>query len=474
MSWYAFLKERESLNYGSDMYKSTVIRYLQTKGYHLESSSSQEGHLADLIMTQDNKPQLWVEIKATKVSIFEKKFKDEILSYFYEWLILKPDKRFIFCIFAHSFAKSVKSKEIFTRKAKKEMILEWYTDKEGLLISVDKLRILEEATEDEISDFFGSIDVYEVAGYILDRITRKREEKLKKAPNYQSTALLRETISRRKPIRRSSEVILNFMKMKFPTMIWETESKYKLKKTICEKLNEKGFERLPEFIIPRFEDQKPVIRTFDSNLDIFFPYTIGSPYQRPFRTLDHQRKVEFLYTHLRRWLWCKGLRRNRYDYYFPYENLDVEVGEKMNPPIKIMGPKGEKLVTKPRFLNETTFNFVEHRALEIRIGFIDESFGIFLWPKFLFTEDGITRIEGDHASNISKKYINPEYTRNSNVRSEINFWEHFLLQKEFIRKPDEWFNDFYLLPLQKETIRWSSQTVHKNQLSLELFMGEET
>ena len=425
-------------------------------------------------MIKDGKPQLWVEIKATTVSIFEKKFKKEILAYFYEWLLLKPEKRFTFCIFAHNFAKPIESKKVLARKAKREKILEWYNNKDDLTISEEKIQLLEKATDDEIINFFSSTNVYEVSGYILDGITRKREKKLRKAPNYHATALLQETISRRKPIKESSEVILNFMKMNFPLMTWEIESKYKLKKTICEKLNENGVERIPEFIIPRFEDPKPVIRTFDSNLDIFSPYTIGSPYQRPFRTLDHQRKVEFLYTHLRRWLWCKGLRRNRYDYYFPYENLDVEAGESLNPPLKIMGPKGEKQVTKPRFLNEITFNFVEHRAIEIRIGFINGSFGIFLWPKFLFTEDGIIRIEGDHASNIAKKYINPEYTRNQNVRSEINFWEHFLLQKNFIREPDDWFNDFYLLHLQKEIIRWSSQTVHKDQLSLEVFMGEET
>ena len=68
MTFNNFLSDRESLTYGSEMYKSTVIRYYQVEGYSIKSSSSQEGHLADLIMVKEGEQDLWIEVKNTKVS----------------------------------------------------------------------------------------------------------------------------------------------------------------------------------------------------------------------------------------------------------------------------------------------------------------------------------------------------------------------------------------------------------------------
>jgi len=50
MSWNDFESEREALHYGGEMYKKEVIRYYQTKGYFLLSSSSHEGALSDLVI----------------------------------------------------------------------------------------------------------------------------------------------------------------------------------------------------------------------------------------------------------------------------------------------------------------------------------------------------------------------------------------------------------------------------------------
>ena len=50
MTWNNLLKEREALQFSGEIYKVTVIKYFQMQGYSLKSSSTMEGHLADLIM----------------------------------------------------------------------------------------------------------------------------------------------------------------------------------------------------------------------------------------------------------------------------------------------------------------------------------------------------------------------------------------------------------------------------------------
>jgi len=322
-----------------------------------------------------------------------------------------------------------------------------------------------------VVEFFHSSTIVIGKGYLIEEEIRKREKEMRKSPCYKGKVLLREVKSRHLPNRERTTITLNFMELLFPDEFWEVESKYKLSKTIYKKSKDKGIKRLPAFSLPRFESQKPVIRTFDSNFSNIQEYIKGEPYKRQFSTLSYKRKIELLNAHFRRWIWCKGLRRYNDIFFMPYETLNIDTGVKGNSPILIKGVKKSKVVTRPLFDNNK-FNFVEHHAIRIKLGTLEGKFGIFLWPKFIFTENGVDVIEGERAKRIYRHYRNPDYLRNSNKRSELKFWSHFIINGPFILKKDSWFKDFKFKALKEETIWWSSKTLSLNEQPLTNFFGD--
>lgn len=470
ISFNDFLHEREALAYGGDMYKKAVTRYYRTQDYFLKTSSSQEGHFPDIILTKKDQPEFWVEAKSGKVSIFEKRFKKELLQYFIEWLKLSDNKRFSFGIFVSDLVKKEETKIRISKNAKIKPTVTWVRDIEGIDLKPDDRDLLENANEKEIENFFHSIEVNICPGFELDQITKERMKELKKYPNTQERILLRETISRRKPSSTKSELISNFMKLSYPTIFWEVLSKYKRISFIYK--HSKEGERLPAFVIPRYEDGDPVIRSFESNLSLLQQFMLNQQIQRSISALTENRRLQLINEHLRRWLWCKGLRRSGNDYFFPYENFDVEKNEEEFPPLTIEGTRGPKVITRPMY-KDGLLNFVQHHAVNIWLSKLGKDYGIFIWPKFIFTTDGITRIEGDWASKIYRKYLRAEFNYNPNKRSQLNFWQYFLLNGPFVREPDSWFDTFQLHPLLKKTVSWSSNTIEKGKLGLAVFWEDE-
>ena len=464
MSFNNFLGEREALTYGSEMYKSTVIRYFQLEDYSVKTSSSQEGHLPDLIMIKEGEPDLWIEVKRTKVSIFEKKFKKEILDYFCYLLRRKSRHRVKFVIFTEGITRHNDTKDILTSEANLDKIKEWISDNENLNLSEDNVKLLSHCSDDEISIFFLNTDVNVCAGYDLELIVQDRRREAQWSPNYKSKKLLDETIRRRSPTKSQSEIITNFMKLNYPKYFFEIDSKYKLKKTIFEKLDTD--ERLPEFAIPRFEDEQAVIRSFESDLSVLSDFTLGSTWKRETNLLEHRRKIELLQVSLNRWLWCKGFRRLKNEYYIPYENLNRELLESENPPITIKGKEKEKQVVKVMY-KDGTFNFVQHHGLRIRIEKMGDQLGLLIWPIFFFTSNGINQVDRDWNSRLHRRYRTSVYNYNPNKRSEIKFWEDFLQYGDFVREEDSWFAEIKLHPLKIFKVNWIPETIEKDQTTLE-------
>lgn len=473
MSWEDFESEREARNFGAEMYKKMIIKYFQTQGYYLRKNSLFEGVLSDLIM-EKKEEILWIEAKNTKVSIFAKTdpLRRELYEYFYYWLISKESKKFNLIIFTLDIARKTDTKEILTQEANDLKILNWFNDKKNLKLNNDILEKINFATNDEIIQFFKSISVRICSPFGLHQRVKKREQVIRRNINAYHKKLLREVKSRRAPIRERNDIIINFMELEYPKKFWQVKSKYRLKKTFFRKLNPKNDInlRLAEFVVPRFEHIIPVVRSFEKNLNSLRPYIIGQPYDRETRFLEQQRKRELIYTSLRRYLWCKGLRRDGSDFYFAYEEpIDINSKEKFKP-IEIQGTKKFKKVSIPRYKDDGTLNFVEHHSLKIRLEEYDDKIGISIWPSFLFTFGGVNRIRGDYASKLHHKYLKPEWNRNQNKRSLLKFWEHFLTSDRFVREKDSWFDNFKIKPLSIQTVPWSSKTVNKDQRRLDLFL----
>ncbi|KKM99083.1 hypothetical protein LCGC14_1151430 [marine sediment metagenome] len=473
MSWEDFESEREARNFGAEMYKKLIIKYFQTQGYYLLKNSLFEGTLSDIVMEKSGKI-IWIEAKNTKVSIFAKTdpLRRELLEYFYYWLITKKEKKFGLIIFVINIARKKDTKRILTLEAYNSEILDWFNDKEDLKLTNEVIKKINTATDKEIITFFKSISIKICSPFGLHQRVKQREQEIRRNVNAYHKKILREVKSRKAPIKEKSEIIINFMELEYPVYFWQATSKYRLKRTFFRKLNPSNdFSlRLPEFVVPRFENIIPVVRSFEKDLSPLRPYIIGHPYDRETRFLEIQRKRELLYTSLRRYLWCKGLRRDSSVFYFAYENpLDTDSNVETNP-IEIKGTKKPKKVSKPRYRDDGTLNFVEHHSLKIRLEEYDGKIGISIWPSILFTSNGINRIRGDHASRLHRKYLKPVWNRNQNKRSLLRFWEVFLTSENFVREKDSWFNHFKIKSLLKQTVPWSSKTIDKDQERLDLFL----
>ena len=473
MSWEDFESEREARNYNSELYKKYIIRYYQTQGYHLTKNSLNEGTLSDIIM--DNKKEnLWIEAKNTQVSIFAKSdnLRHEIFDYFYYWLILRPERRFRFVIFANKFNKKNQTKKVLTREAEKEEILNWFNNKEGLNFDEKKVEKLNSANESEILEFFRNTDVKVCSLLGLVERVRDREDIFRKNLNSQHKRLLREIKNRRDPTREKDNLILNFMELQYPQKFWQVKSKFKLKKTIIDKVRSEEKQRLPEFVVPRFEAPEPVVRSFEKNLNVLRPHISGPVYDHDTDRLDIQRKRELLYTSLRRYLWCKGLRRWESDFFFAYDEPIDDKPKGSVEPIKINLPNRKiKTVTKPIYRPDGTLYYVEHKSVFIRLNEYDGKMGLFIWPGFIFTRNGVNAITGDHSSNLHKKYLNPKWNRNPSWRLRLEFWSDFLTSDYFSRDKDPWFNEFIIKPLMEHTVNWSSKTIGVNDTRIDKFFN---
>jgi hypothetical protein len=473
MSWEDFESEREARNYNSELYKQYIIRYYQTQGYHLAKNSLNEGTLSDIIMKNKNE-NLWIEAKNTQTSLFAKSnnLRSEIFDYFYNWLILRPERRFKFVIFANKFSKKNDTKRILTREAEKGDILNWFNDQEEINLGEKKLNKINSASESEILDFFRNTDVKVCSFSGLVERVRDREDIFRKNLNSQHKRLLREIKNRRDPIREKDKVILNIMELEYPQIFWQVRSKFKLKKTIIDKVRSKENERFPEFVIPRFEAPEPVVRSFDKNLNIFRPHIVGPIYDRGTDRLDFQRKRELLYTSLRRYLWCKGLRRWESDFFFAYDEPIDEKPKDSVEPIKINLPNRKlQTVTKPIYKPDGTLYYVEHKSIFIRLDEFESKIGLFIWPRFVFTYNGINTITGDHSSNLHKKYLNPKWNRNPSWRLSLKFWSDFLTSDYFTREKDPWFDEFKIRPLMEYTVNWKSKTIGVNDTRIDKFFN---
>ncbi|MEJ2249273.1 MAG: hypothetical protein P8Y97_06380, partial [Candidatus Lokiarchaeota archaeon] len=188
------------------------------------------------------------------------------------------------------------------------------------------------ASKSEIVKFFKNTDIRISTLTGLIEKVKEKEEIIRKSVNSQHKRLLREIRNRKDPIHEKDDLLINFLKVDYPKVFYQAASKYKLKKTFFKKL--KNEERVPEFVVPRFEAKEPVVRSFEKNLNPLRPCITGNVYSKETDRLNKQRKRELLYTSLRRYLWCKGLRRWRNQFYFAYDEPQNE--KSVNISMKIL------------------------------------------------------------------------------------------------------------------------------------------
>src|SRR5437870_1900237 len=103
MTFIRLGKAREATTGSAEDYKAAVRKYMEAMGYAQTTDSSVEGHLADMVfLPPADRPwphEVWVEAKATALSLSDRDLISEVRSYLSSWLLRQPEARFKLMVF---------------------------------------------------------------------------------------------------------------------------------------------------------------------------------------------------------------------------------------------------------------------------------------------------------------------------------------------------------------------------------------
>ncbi|MHB1261755.1 MAG: hypothetical protein ACYC2H_08565 [Thermoplasmatota archaeon] len=203
-------KAREATMLTAEAYKRHVRRYLETVGYAEVRNSAREGSLADLVFAalvnaHDRRP-LWVESKATTLSLQDKKFAEEVKHYLAAWLNRRPAVRFDYWVFACKLRKPESWERIFGDQLDADAVFAWLA--KNAVDAVTEKTIAAAPPQDVIS-FFVETQVVEGDGVMLDECTadRHRAEGLIHAGQKRANEELELIEKRRDPITATKAVL---------------------------------------------------------------------------------------------------------------------------------------------------------------------------------------------------------------------------------------------------------------------------
>ncbi len=224
-------REREAkTTFTAKRYVDAIRRYMNSMGYSETTESFIEGHLADLILLP---PQgrvggrrVWIESKATKVKLGDRKFVEEVRKYLRQWLQRQPGARFDFKVFVAELAARRKWDAIFGDDIDPEKVLEWL--RTGMQAdAADDLT--GEANLDVVLSFFAESEVVRASGLDLEEAAELREREGTVAASLRQRAKerLKAMEERSHPNVRKSNLIGNLIPFQPPKhyVILKTESK---------------------------------------------------------------------------------------------------------------------------------------------------------------------------------------------------------------------------------------------------------
>src|SRR5438128_241551 len=101
---------------------------MEVMGYAQTTDSALEGHPADMIfLPQANRPwpEVWVEAKATNLSLSNRDFASEVRAYLKQWLSRTSQTRFKFMIFAKHLSNLSRWESVWGNDLSQAEVTRW-------------------------------------------------------------------------------------------------------------------------------------------------------------------------------------------------------------------------------------------------------------------------------------------------------------------------------------------------------------
>lgn len=476
-------KRRESTNWTAKQYTEAIRKYLEAKGYSMFHDASLEGTFADMVFYPTTstrvKSNIWVEAKYSEISIENSDLRREIIKYLEEWLKLTPVKRYTFYLFIKR-ARSPKKWEKLNKFTDKEFIRGWLEKS----IEISQNEYVDEALKtrfDEIGEFFITSYFVDIDIPELTSLTRDIEGESVLSSRRAAEKDLKSMEIRINLGTKRDKLFANMLKLNLPESYAIIEYDNILK----------DYLDLNRYDLPPYANisSNKIVTINEPNILDRFEVLKATYKIIPLEQMeeDHPLPLSFLNNQaLGRFFVSKGAKpvEDKKLYFFPLD-------DKFSP-IKIEGINKKPVqVSKPLFQkNETEnteypiekgifetkekiLNFGFHKAFRIRTMKIWDDYYVSITIKKLYTKDGKTPVDSDHARRIDKYFRNTKYNTSDSYKSvALSLLNLLKISKDRDKYEDGIFSYYGVGNILELPTLSSPVTIEQNQNVLELEFDE--
>jgi hypothetical protein len=434
-------KRREALSGSAELYKKTVVEYLESRGYYVKMDSYVEGTLADCVLSRkgENK-EYWLETKATTISLYEAKFASQLGKYLAEYLIRSPQNRFNMILAVHDYRKQRIFKSIYDELDETNI----RKLREFIINATDKKvkRTIREADFGDIKHFFEDTTVIRATLQGVKENIEKIHPKPPTAPKLTDVRYAADVLNRyrtNQPLDEEDNLLSNLFALKLPDSIYMAPTEFSSAKEI--------YKKNPEVIFPIF-------RLISGKVYSFRPFSAQTALGK-ILNVESFKKVK-----LKEWDATKDT--SNIVLYLVYRRIDELCRKKVlsydertesyffsdyeprEVPKKVRWKKAGRSSTRRVIIpvkKEGTVYYYAHRAVQILVRSLWGEYFIQLIPRWIFSGDCYTPYPGDITDKLNRAYRKSNFTRNRNQLNDVLFWSWHLFSEgsmliESYLKPD--------------------------------------
>jgi hypothetical protein len=459
-------KTREATKLPSELYKSAIREYMESLGYAETKNSAIEGSLPDLVLVPpSDRPwprEIWIESKASKLRLNDRIFVEEVCGYLRRWLALGRGSRFKLMIFAKEIDGPARWEQIWDKDLTKANILKW------LGVSALGRQIISEASSRELVTFFMETEIWQTDVDYLRSAVEERSKAGTAAMEIRRRALQSAKFmdEHSNPIPKKSKLVANLMTFQPPSAYLVME---------IDQLPRDEVERaLKDVSVPYSNPMKGILITIDltgaserfavlhtQNVERYEMDDVRKSYRQGFSHLmNSSLSKKVLDSNPRIQRWQKGW------YYFLG---DQEAKRHASRVIRTLSRRRMQ-VAKPMY-SKGVLNFVFHHAFRINYRSLWEGHFVGLELMRLYTDDGVSVIEGENRSKIDKHFRNSKFNRSETQQARVSKLAEFLFPSETLRE-STWSSQFHFGRLLSMGTDWTPQAVDPNQKFISDFEEE--
>ena len=420
---------REALSANSELFKDKLIQYLEKRGFYIQSSSDVESDLPDLVFSHKfEETSNWMEVKATSTSLKNKEFLSQLGQYLTEFLKRSPRNRFKFWLASYRLVSSKTFEEIFedyNRKAIQSLV-----QKIAQNVDDSSRLILQNANINDIIDFFETAEIIEGEPFDLG-ISREKISPL--APDeptlddMQYAEKIRSNFDHVEPIIEEHLGYANLFPIILPEVFYVSMTPYSNPMQIYDQ--NYGI-RFPPFII-----KEKKLYTFDNvNNSILRSYvnTHSSEEVKLSEWLEKDTlNVNSILDLVNKWInnQCRNegmwVDKRTRTYFFPKPKGRIRALRKRWTTPK--GVKRNRIMTNP-YIKDNILNFWAHKSVQVRARYYWDDFFIRINPRWLFSNDGLSILEGEKADKLDRNFRKSQFNRNKNLFYNTLIWYELLFK----------------------------------------------